>query len=99
MITRFACLLLITFLVVVGETSAASPGKKPNILLITVDDMSRDSVGAFGAKLAGTTPHIDRLAAEGLRFEHAHVPTGACMPSRNAMFARISAVQQRIGAS
>jgi N-sulfoglucosamine sulfohydrolase len=57
-----------------------------NLLVITTDDMSCDSVGAFGAKLAGTTPNIDRLASEGLRFQHAHVQVGNCMPSRNVMF-------------
>src|SRR5688572_8886355 len=58
---------------------------KPNILLLTVDDMSCDSIGAFGCKLPDTSPNIDRLAAEGLRFAHAHVHTGACAPSRNAI--------------
>ena len=58
---------------------------QPNILFITVDDMSCDSVGAFGCELPGTTPHIDRLAAQGVRFEHAHVVVGNCMPSRNCM--------------
>ena len=58
----------------------------PNILLITVDDMSCDSVGVFGCKLRDTTPNIDRFAATGLRFQYAHVQTGSCMPSRNTMF-------------
>ena len=58
---------------------------RPNILLITVDDMSCDSIGAFGCKLPDTSPNIDRLAAEGLRFAYAHVHTGACAPSRNAI--------------
>ena len=65
----------------VGRAESA----KPNILFITVDDMSCDSIGAFGCKLAGTSPNVDRLAREGLRFRYAHVHTGACMPSRNAM--------------
>jgi N-sulfoglucosamine sulfohydrolase len=58
---------------------------RPNILVITVDDMSCDSVGAYGCRLAGTTPNMDRLAAQGLRFKYAHVQVGNCMPSRNAM--------------
>ncbi|MCG8601676.1 MAG: sulfatase-like hydrolase/transferase [Verrucomicrobiales bacterium] len=58
----------------------------PNLLLITVDDMSADSVGAFGAGLANTTPHIDRLASEGLCFDLAHVQVGNCYPSRNIMW-------------
>ena len=65
------------------------PGRaadKWNLLLITVDDMSADSVGAFGCPLPDTTPSIDRLAKQGLRFLHAHVQVGNCMPSRNVMW-------------
>jgi N-sulfoglucosamine sulfohydrolase len=65
--------------------SHAAQPRKPNILLITVDDMSCDSIGAFGCKLPGTSPHVDRLAAQGLRFAHAHVQVGNCMPSRNVL--------------
>ena len=75
-------LLPISALVISGLTLSA----KPNLLLITVDDMSCDSVGVFGCKLEGTTPHIDGLAREGLRFKHAHVQVGNCYPSRNVMF-------------
>src|SRR5687767_3916478 len=59
---------------------------KPNILFITVDDMSCDSVGVYGCKLKDTTPNMDQLAAQGVRFQYAHVHSGSCMPSRNAMF-------------
>src|SRR6188768_452189 len=57
-----------------------------NLIVITVDDMSADSIGAFGCKLAGTSPHVDQLAKEGMRFQHAHVQVGNCMPSRNVMW-------------
>ena len=57
-----------------------------NILIITVDDMSADSVGAFDCKLPGTTPNIDRLAGQSLSFAHAHMTVGNCMPGRNVMF-------------
>lgn len=60
--------------------------RRPNILFITVDDMSCDSVGAFGCGLQGITPHTDRLASQGLRFDYAHVQVGNCYPSRNVMF-------------
>jgi len=64
----------------------ASAAVEPqNILIVTVDDMNCDSVGAFGCKLPGTTPNIDKLAAEGMRFEHAHVQVGNCFPSRNVL--------------
>jgi N-sulfoglucosamine sulfohydrolase len=67
-----------------NTATAASP--KPNLLFITVDDMSCDSVGIYGCELKDTSPHMDRLAADGLRFLHAHVQVGNCMPSRNVMF-------------
>lgn len=59
---------------------------KPNVLLITVDDMSADSVGAYGCKLPDTTPNMDKLAARSLRFNYAHTVVGNCMPSRNVMW-------------
>ena len=59
--------------------------ERPNILIVTVDDMNCDSVGVFGCKLPGTTPNIDKLAAVGMRFEHAHVQVGNCFPSRNVL--------------
>ena len=57
-----------------------------NLLIITVDDMSADSVGAFGCKLPDATPNIDKLAAQALRFQYAHVQVGNCMPVRNVMW-------------
>ncbi len=59
--------------------------RKPNILFITADDMNRDAVGAFGSPADGTTPRIDRLAAEGICFDHAHVTIAVCQPSRSAL--------------
>lgn len=59
--------------------------ERPNVLLITVDDMSCDSVGVFGCPLRDITPHMDALASSGLRFQHAHVQVGNCMPGRNVL--------------
>ena len=77
--------LLVSFLLSPCSLSARAADRL-NLLLITVDDMSADSIGAFGCKLPDTTPNIDRLAEEGLRFTHAHVQVGNCMPSRNVMW-------------
>jgi N-sulfoglucosamine sulfohydrolase len=66
-------------------TCLSQAGEKPNILILTADDLSASSVGAFGGKLPGLTPHIDRLAAEGIRFEKARVITSICQPSRQAL--------------
>ena len=78
---------MIRFLICITAIFAASLQAAPvNMLIITVDDMSADSVGVFGCKLPGTTPNMDQFAAQRLRFAHAHVQVGNCMPSRNVMF-------------
>lgn len=59
--------------------------RKPNILCLTVDDMSWDSVNALGNPMPGLTPNIDRLIHEGFVFEDAHVPSSVCAPSRQSM--------------
>jgi len=53
----------------------------PNILFILSDQQRWDSVGAYGQALP-TTPHIDRLAAEGVRFENAFTCQPVCGPAR-----------------
>ncbi len=78
---------ILYFLALLIATSLrAEVGDKPNILFITVDDMSCDSIGVFGSRLEGISPNVDALAAEGMRFERAHVQVGNCYPSRNVMF-------------
>src|SRR6185503_5650374 len=62
-----------------------APSRKPNILLIYADDQSYKTVGCYPeAPRWVRTPHIDRLAADGVRFERSYL--GAwCMPSRAVM--------------
>ena len=67
---------------IVAFAASAHAQDRPNVLLITVDDMNWDSVGVYGAALPGLTPNIDQLAREGLRFEHAHVTIAICQPTR-----------------
>jgi N-sulfoglucosamine sulfohydrolase len=70
----------------VASAAAATTAPRLNVLIITTDDMSCDSVGVYGAKIKDLTPNMDRLAARSLRFNHAFVQVGNCMPSRNVMF-------------
>jgi N-sulfoglucosamine sulfohydrolase len=65
-------------------TPEEAPGR-PNILLITADDMNWNSVGVYNSTVAGTTPNIDRLAAEGMKFDYAYVQLAMCTPSRQIM--------------
>ncbi len=73
---------ILAWLCMAVPCSACLAADRLNVLFITVDDMNRDSVGVYGAKVAGTTPNIDRLASQGLRFEHAHVTVAICQPTR-----------------
>ena len=66
--------------------SSVAVAQQPNLLVITVDDMSCDSAGVFDGVIPDLTPNMDQLASEGLRFEMAHVQVGNCYPSRNVMF-------------
>src|SRR2546422_5092921 len=63
---------------------AASAGRSPNVVLIFCDDLGYGDVGCYGAK-GYTTPHIDRLAAEGCRFTDFYVAQAVCSASRAAL--------------
>jgi arylsulfatase A-like enzyme len=64
--------------------AAATKGKRPNILWIILDDGRADSLGCYGRTWA-RTPHMDALAANGVRFETALVQNPVCVPSRLSM--------------
>jgi arylsulfatase A-like enzyme len=57
---------------------------KPNILLILSDDHAKKAIGCYG-NTDIRTPGLDRLAQEGMRFEHALTPNSFCTPSRAAV--------------
>ena len=56
----------------------------PNFLVIMTDQQAWDAVGYAGNQQI-LTPHLDRLAAEGLRFEQFYVNSPICSPSRTAI--------------
>ncbi|MHC4405095.1 MAG: sulfatase family protein, partial [Planctomycetota bacterium] len=58
---------------------------RPNVLLLTADDLGYGSLGVTGCTIPGITPHLDRLAASGLRFEHAYVTVAVCQPCRQVL--------------
>ena len=60
--------------------------QKPNILLITADDLGWNSLGCMGNELKGLSPNLDRLASEGLLIKHGYVATPICGPSRQALY-------------
>ncbi len=56
------------------------PAQQPNILLITSDQQHWDTLGATNPRIR--TPHLDRLAREGTRFERAYCTNPVCSPAR-----------------
>jgi arylsulfatase A-like enzyme len=56
--------------------------RPPNILFILADDRGYGDVGCYNAESKVPTPHIDRLAAQGMRFTDAHSPSTVCTPTR-----------------
>ncbi len=54
----------------VGRAAVLGPAGRANLLLITIDTVRQDALGCYGNRLA-TSPHLDRLAAEGVVFEDA----------------------------
>src|SRR5262245_25666391 len=63
-----------------ADNDAAS---RPNILLICIDDL-KPNIGCYGDPHA-VTPNIDRLAAQGVRFDAAYCNQAVCSPSRNSL--------------
>jgi len=58
---------------------------KPNILLVTTDQQRTDSLSCYGTDFTHT-PHLDRLATEGVRFDRAYCTNPVCTPSRVSIF-------------
>ena len=59
---------------------------KPNFVILLADDISSDSIGCYGSKNPHTTPHIDKLAASGIRFENMFVSEAICAPARAELY-------------
>ncbi|MGH2782405.1 MAG: sulfatase family protein [Thermoleophilaceae bacterium] len=67
-----------------GETAAlAQRADRPNVLLIVIDSLRTDYVGAYGGR--ARTPNIDALAREGLRFTRAYPEAMPTVPARNSI--------------
>lgn len=74
----FVCLLIFT-----GYQIGAA--QKPNIVIIYADDLGFGDLSCQNPESKITTPHLDKLASEGMRFTDAHSSSGICSPSRYAL--------------
>ena len=84
--------LAASLLCVIGKSSAGKDsvrqGGKPNVLFIAIDDLN-DWTGMLKGNPQARTPHMDRLASQGIVFTNAHCAAPACGPSRSAIMSGI----------
>jgi len=92
-------LLIVLLVIPVGGFRAAAqsplPANRPNIVFIIADDLRYDGLACNGNAHIHT-PHIERLAAEGINFKHAYVTTPICSPSRASFLTGLYASTHRI---
>ena len=65
------------------DKAATEAEPKPNIVIIYVDDLGYGDLSCYGGEV--NTPHVDRLANEGVRFTNAYAPAATCTPSRYSL--------------
>ncbi|MCA9139100.1 MAG: arylsulfatase [Planctomycetales bacterium] len=92
-----APLLFVALVLVLAPLSfAASPTneQRPNIIVIMVDDMGFSDIGPYGSEIP--TPHLDALAAGGVRFSQFY-NTGRCCPTRASLLTGLYSHETGIG--
>ena len=79
-----AILLIQTAGLLPAQSASPSRPVKPNFIVIFCDDLGYGDIGPFGSK-ANRTPHLDRMAEEGLRLTSFYVTCSVCTPSRSSL--------------
>jgi arylsulfatase A-like enzyme len=75
---------LLTCSLALGSLFHAMAAPRPNIVFIMTDDHAAHAISAYGSKV-NQTPHMDRIAKEGMRFNRCFVVNSICTPSRAAI--------------
>jgi len=79
---KFILLFAFSSLFFLVSSFAAAP--RPNLIWIMADDLGYGDLGCYGQKVI-TTPNIDRMAKEGMRFTHFYAGATVCAPSRSVL--------------
>jgi len=77
------------------KSFAAQTKRRPNIIFILADDMGYADTSVYGQRKF-KTPHIDRLAAEGVRFAQAYAGAPVCAPSRSVLMTGLNTGHTRV---
>ncbi len=75
---------LIAILLFTANATFAQEPRRPNVVFFLVDDLGADELVCYASRFH-ETPHIDALAARGMRFTHAYSGSTLCSPSRAAI--------------
>src|SRR6266446_4792208 len=92
-----ARILSITFsalFILIAQTTRAADASRPNVIVILADDMGFSDAGCYGGEIH--TPHIDRLANEGVRFAQFY-NMARCCPTRAALLTGLYPHQAGMG--
>src|ERR1700728_2917493 len=81
---QFVALTSIALLALPAGVCRGAQQTTPNIVLILADDLGWADLACYGADLH-QTPHLDRLAAAGVRFTDAYAGSSVCTPTRAAL--------------
>ncbi len=68
-----------------GTAVATFPDQRPNVVFIFADDLGYGDISCYNTESKIRTPHIDRLATQGMRFTDAHTSSSVCTPSRYSL--------------
>jgi arylsulfatase A-like enzyme len=79
----------------VVRAASQEEARRPNVILITADDLGYGDLSCYGQKNF-TTPHLDRLAREGIRFTQAYAGSTVCAPSRCSLMTGLHTGHARI---
>ncbi|MBB3208902.1 arylsulfatase A-like enzyme [Rhodopirellula rubra] len=80
---RLLCFVCASFFAFPCMTSAADTSEsRPNVILILADDMGSGDVQVLNPESKIQTPHLDKLAGDGMTFTDAHTPSSVCTPTR-----------------
>ena len=74
--------IVVFHLLATAHAADSKPSDRPNIIFILADDMGIGDCGVYNPESKISTPNIDRLAREGMRFTDAHAAGAICVPSR-----------------
>ncbi len=79
---RTNSVLFVALMVPAVASPIAAAERLPNIVYILADDLGYGDVSCYNSESKIKTPHVDRLAREGMRFTDAHTPSAVCTPTR-----------------